>query len=139
MTSTQSAPANETLTSVSELKSSPSAGGQYLLSVHKPGASETGATARENQAVLRSLVPAGKRLPLLVDSRKIGAIDKEAREVYASENTATFATCVAIVGDNPFVAMLANVFLALSNPKCPTKLFGTEDAALKWMAEHRAD
>jgi len=119
------------------VRSHPLAGGEYLHSVMKPGASENGKSARENQAALRELVPAGQRLPLLVDARKMRSMDKEAREVYASETTTTFATCVAIVGDSPVVSMLANIHLTLFDPKCPTKLFTAEASALKWMGEHR--
>ncbi|HEY3445250.1 MAG TPA: STAS/SEC14 domain-containing protein [Myxococcales bacterium] len=126
----------ETSTAVTDVRSHLLAGGPYLHSVQKPNAIETGKTARENHGLMKQLVPPGTKLPMLVDSRKVGSIDKEAKEVYASE-TGAFATCVAIVGDNPVVTMMANVFLMLSNPKCPTKLFSNEEAALKWLGEHR--
>ena len=133
----KSAPtAKESTTSFSEVKSHPLAGGQYLYTQFKPNAVETGDSARENHRVLGQLSPE-KKLPLLVDSRGgFVNIGKEAQKVYAEE-TGSFATCAAILANNPVVAMIANVFLAFSNPKCPSKLFSSEDAALKWLGEHR--
>ena len=49
-----------------------------------PVARQTLADAEENVRVIGSLVPSGRRPPLLVDSRQLKSMTREARAYYAS-------------------------------------------------------
>ncbi len=75
----------------------------------------------------------GKSRPLLVDTKSMKSLSREARHYYASDEAAKVASAVALVVDTPVSRVLANFYLGLSNPRLPTRLFSSEDEALEWL------
>lgn len=86
--------------------------------------------ARENVEALFSLIR-GRPLPVLVDIRAAGTTSPEARRVYATEIHNTPAQAVLV--DSAFTRMVAGLFVRLSRPKIPTRLFTSEEEATAWL------
>ena len=84
------------------------------------------------QAVLDAFVTltANVATPVLVDLRKVAAVDREARRMFAS-TTATNRQ--ALLVGSPLSRTLGNFFVKLSRPAMPVKLFDDEAAAIAWL------
>lgn len=88
--------------------------------------------AQEVMAAYRMLSQ-GKRLPLLVNTRKLEYLSREARLYFAGDETATCASAVGILVGTPTSRVLGNFYLGLTSPSLPTQLFDFEQAALTWL------
>ena len=86
--------------------------------------------ARENLAACRQLV-GSKRVPVLVDMREAGSMTRQARQAYAGE--ADFATAQALLVGSAFSRIVANLFMRVSPPDQPTKMFSSEQEAGGWL------
>jgi hypothetical protein len=100
--------------------------------VHVPGAEITLQDAQETMAAYLKLNK-GKRLPLLVDTKTMRSISREARHYYASAEAAAVASAVALMVETPVSKVLGNFYLGLSNPHLPSRLFTAEGPALEWL------
>lgn len=92
--------------------------------------------AVENSAAVKSLFK-GKKFPLLVDSRNIRSITKEARDHFSIRNRETVVTCFAIVVHSPLSRIIGNFFMGLNKPSVPARLFTSEAEALKWLKKYK--
>jgi len=64
---------------------------------------------------------------------------KDARRVYQTEVNATRFTVCGLVSSSVFGRAVASVFLGLSRPSIPTRMFGSIAQALQWArAQHEA-
>lgn len=97
-----------------------------------PGAEVTLRDAREIMDAYHKLRK-GRRLPLLVDTRRMRSNSREARHLFAGEEAQGSATAAAIIVDTPVTRVLANFYLGLSKPRLPSRLFSSEDEALAWL------
>lgn len=100
--------------------------------VHVPDAEVDLADAEDTMAAYRR-VYGGKRRPLLVDTKTMKSFSREARHYYASEEAAAVASAAAIIVGTPVSRVLGNFYLGLSNPRLPSRLFSSEEEALKWL------
>ncbi len=75
----------------------------------------------------------GKRLPLLIDTKTMKSLSREARVYFASEEAAACASAAGIVVGSPVSKVLGNFYLGLGSPKLPSRLFTSEDEALTWL------
>jgi hypothetical protein len=100
--------------------------------IHTPGAEVTLEDAQETMAAYKKLNN-GKRMPLLVDTKSMKSISREARHFYSGEEAAACAGAAALIVGTPVSKVLANFYLGLSNPKLPSRLFTSEDEALVWL------
>ena len=75
----------------------------------------------------------GKPMPVFVDVRTLGTIDKESREYFASPSACQFITAGAILVKSPITALIANVFQAINRPPVTNRLFTDKEKALKWL------
>lgn len=91
--------------------------------------------ALENSQAVISLYK-GKKFPLLVDSRKIKFITKEARDHFSIRNRETVVTCFAILIDSPLSRVIGNFFMGLNKPSVPARLFTSEAQALNWLKKY---
>ena len=97
-----------------------------------PGVEQTLADAQEffqAGAVLR----AGRCWPTLVDLRKTRTQDREVRKYYGSPEVAQTASIMAILVNSSLSKLTANLFITLSKPNAPTRMFTDEDEALAWL------
>jgi hypothetical protein len=98
----------------------------------KKNAEVTLKEAKENTVAVFSLYK-DKKFPLLIDSRNIKYITKEARDHFSINNRETLITCFGIIIDSPLSRIIGNFFMGLNKPSIPAKLFTNEEEALKWL------
>jgi hypothetical protein len=95
-----------------------------------PGTNQTEDDAHKNLTACRRLLDE-EQIPILVDIRGTGVLESDARNVYATG--AEFALALALLVDSPFTRIAANLFMRVSNPRHPTKVFTAEDEARQWL------
>lgn len=71
----------------------------------------------------------------LVDSRRLQKFDSELR-VFAQENSPLFFKKYAVIISSGTSSFLANMFMHLTKPKIPTKLFTNKADAIKWLNQN---
>jgi hypothetical protein len=91
--------------------------------------------AEENTRAVFSLYK-GKKFPLLVDSRNIQYISKEARDHFSIQGRETVITAFAILIYSPLSRIIGNFFMGLNKPSVPAKLFNSEKEAIDWLKKH---
>ncbi len=103
------------------------------------GASDNAATARESVAIqLEYLRGTGIRAGVVVFMDRVIEQDSGARAVYRDAPDPTFQECFALVGGTPFGRAVGSLFIGLSPPRVPTRMFATLDDALRWIRERLA-
>lgn len=76
---------------------------------------------------------AGERpVPLLVDTRNAGPQDREARAEFVRRGS--HVTAVALIVGSPMSRILGNLYINVSRPAAPTRLFDAEGPAAAWLA-----
>lgn len=88
--------------------------------------------AKENTDAVFSLYT-NKKFPLLIDSRNIKYITKEARDHFSIRNRETVVTSFGILIQSPLSRIIGNFFMGLNKPAVPARLFTNEEEALKWL------
>jgi len=88
--------------------------------------------AQENTQAINTLYK-GKKFPLLIDSRNIKYITKEARDHFSIKNRETVITSFGILIYSPLSRIIGNFFMGLNKPSVPAKLFTDEQEAVKWL------
>lgn len=96
-----------------------------------PGVAHDEHSAAGNLKALRELAGDG-RIPVLVDMRETGPVDRAARHAYAH---AEFISAQGLLVASPFTRIVANLFLRLGGLSQPARMFTSEDDALKWLKE----
>jgi hypothetical protein len=103
----------------------------------KPMAEVTLKEALENSKAVNSFIEkTKKKYPLLIDSRNIKSITKEARDHFAVQNRKTSINCFAVLIDSPLSRIIGNFFMGLNKPGVPAKLFTNEKDALEWLQQY---
>ncbi len=76
----------------------------------------------------------GRKCPVLANLRgvKVGA-DKAARNHYVTTEAAKYKSAMAMVTESAFQRTLGALFLYLSRPPYPSKMFKNEVDALQWL------
>jgi len=97
-----------------------------------PNAEETLADAKESIATVVK-VSKRKKCPVLVDSRNLKSITREARAYYAGEENAKVVNSTALLIDSPISKIIGNFFMNFNKPKFPTRLFTSETEAIEWL------
>jgi len=91
--------------------------------------------AIENTNAVSSLFE-GKKFPLLIDSRNIKYITKEARDHFSMRNRESVVNSFAILIYSPLSRIIGNFFMGLNKPRVPAKLFNDEEEAVKWLRKY---
>ena len=107
------------------------ADGIMLIEI-KGGAVFTLLEARENVEVAEEML-LGRRIPLLIDIRKVRSIDRAARIYFASEEAVRSIRAQAMLFSSPVSRIIANFFLGFNQPPCPTRIFNSEARAMEWL------
>ncbi len=101
----------------------------------KPLAEVTLKEAQENSKAVNSFYKE-KKYPLLIDSRNIKSITKEARDHFSIQNRETNITSFAVLIDSPLSRIIGNFFMGLNKPSIPAKLFTNEKEAIEWLKQY---
>jgi hypothetical protein len=92
-------------------------------------------------ALAQTAVAAGKEVGggvvrgLLIDMRQSGIMNKEARAIFASDDSWVYA--VALWVGSPMSTVIANFFLGVNRVPRPTRLFTKEADAVAWLTAQR--
>jgi hypothetical protein len=89
--------------------------------------------AIQNYEAALSLTKGEKHL-LLVDAQANVYISKETR-VYSAQSKPNSPLAMALVVNSTANRLIGNFYINFNKPKVPTKLFSTEEKALKWLEE----
>ncbi len=109
-----------------------------LAVVPREGAVDDAETARQSVAIqLHHLKTHGRRAGTVVFIDPVIEQDAGARAVYRDLPDPAFQLCFAIVGGTPFGRAVGSVFLGLSRPRVPTRMFGTLEEAIAWIGTLR--
>ncbi|MHA7240589.1 DUF7793 family protein [Arthrobacter sp. TMS1-12-1] len=68
--------------------------------------------------------------PMLVDMETTRTVTRDARAVFA---TPCAASRIALLGSSPVDRMIANFFLGVNSPPCPTRFFTSRHLAVAWL------
>ena len=95
----------------------------------------------ENQAkatrnALESLAQ-GRKLYLLVGSEGFVRISRRARKLGASASFSSHLAAVACYTSNHSLALVGELYNKINQPKVPTRVFATREAAEEWLTERR--
>lgn len=71
-----------------------------------------------------------EHLPMLVDMAAVGSVSREARAIWSIP---CGASRIALLGKSPVDRVLANFFLGVHVPPCPTRFFTSRPDALDWL------
>lgn len=75
-----------------------------------------------------------KRLPILVDLRKVKSISRDARLYYGSSDEAQkVLIAVAFLVTSPLSRVIASFFIGLNKMKVDAKVFSSEEKAQQWL------
>jgi hypothetical protein len=87
--------------------------------------------AVENSVCINAL-PGPDRFVLLIDSRPIKSITKEARDHFSMRGRESRVIGFAILIHSPLSTIIGNFFMGLNKPRVPMRLFTDEEKALEW-------
>jgi hypothetical protein len=109
-----------------------------LAVVPHDGATDTEKTATQSvQVQLDYLRPTGQRASVLVFMDPVLEQLAEARKVYRDMPDPALINCYALIGGSAFGRAVGSIFIGLSPPAVPTKLFGSYEEALGWARTSR--
>lgn len=78
---------------------------------------------------------AGKKFPLLVDSRNIRSMSREARMHLSTNGRETRINSFAVLVKSPLSRVIGNFFMGISRPPVPARLFDNEANAIEWLKQ----
>lgn len=92
-------------------------------------------TVAKNTVNGRLLVASGQKYPVLAKIKSINDCTKEARVFLASEKACEGIIAGAICVDSALENMIATIFIYMSKPVVPTKIFKDEAKAKEWLGQ----
>lgn len=99
--------------------------------IWNPKARIEGQDARAAMAAVNKV--AGElEYPMLVDMATTQSVSREARSVFSIPCA---ANRIALLGSSPVDRILANFFLGVHIPPCPTRFFTSRAEAMEWLME----
>jgi hypothetical protein len=98
----------------------------------KENAEVTLEDAQANSVLVNSFY-VDEKFPILIDSRGIKSISREARSFFTTNGRATNTMAFAILIDSAVSKVVGNFFLGINKPAVPTKLFVDEGLAIQWL------
>lgn len=107
---------------------------QILAVVPVEGCVDNEETARESvRTQLAHLRARGRRAGAVVFMDRILEQDAGARAVYRDMPDPAFQACFALVGGTAFGRAVGSVFIGLSPPRVPTRMFADLEEAKAWI------
>lgn len=90
--------------------------------------------ARENTAAVNTFYQ-GRKFPLLIDSRQVKSISREARQHFSTNGRETYTNAFAILVKSPLSRVIGNFFMGINKPPLPSRLFDNEEDAVEWLKQ----
>ncbi len=101
----------------------------------KPACEVKVSDAIENSAAVTALFT-GKKFPLLIDSRNIKSMEREARKHFSTNGRETKINSFAVLVKSPLSRVIGNFFMGLNKPPVPARLFDNEADAIEWLKQY---
>lgn len=105
-----------------------------LHGVGREGAVSTLETAKADFEATRR-VAGGVLRPVLVDIRKVKAVERPAREFLSSAYVGTIVSATALLIKSGISRAIGNFYIGIKAPNYPMKLFTSEADALAWLKQ----
>lgn len=88
--------------------------------------------AQDAQAAMATVntVAGGQEYPMLVDMATTQDVTREARSVFSIPCA---ANRIALLGSSPVDRVIANFFLSVHVPPCPTRFFTSRTESIAWL------
>jgi len=77
-------------------------------------------------------VAGGAEYPMLVDMATTAEVTREARSIFSIPCA---ANRIALLGTSPVDRVIANFFLSVHIPPCPTRFFTSRSESMAWLLE----
>lgn len=107
---------------------------EVLVVLPADGSHDTKETAAESIRIqLEHLRQNNQRAGTVILMDQVAEQDGGARSVYRDAPDPAHQVCFALVGGTTFGRAVASIFIGLSPPKCPTRMFATFDDAVAWV------
>lgn len=90
--------------------------------------------AHENSRAVDELA-AGRKLPMLLDTRASRGLDREARLYYVRPEAAERLNALAMLIDSQVGRVFGDFYTNVHRPPFPLRLFNSEGDALAWLKE----
>lgn len=89
-------------------------------------------TAEDAESAMAAVngLAGGEAHPMLVDMETTRTVTRGARAVFAIPCA---ASRIALLGSSPVDRMIANFFLGVNSPPCPTRFFTSRHLAVAWL------
>jgi hypothetical protein len=87
--------------------------------------------ADETVQAVRELT-AGKPVPAIIDIRGAAFADRAARDAFSGDQDSSSELASALIVDKAFSRRLGNLFLQMSKPERPVRMFTSEEEAIAW-------
>jgi hypothetical protein len=78
----------------------------------------------------------GKRRPILVDMRNVRSSDRASRDFANNDQGPLIISAFALLGNSLVTMMIGNLFVKLTRPPFPTRLFQNEVEVLQWLKQY---
>ncbi|MDH3259940.1 MAG: hypothetical protein OEM84_03095 [Acidimicrobiia bacterium] len=95
----------------------------------------TGEHAKETLKAVHELT-SGQPVPAVVDIRGTAFADRAARDGFAGDEETSAELATALIVDRAFSRRLGNLFLRMSKPARPVRMFTSEEEAAVWARTH---
>ena len=92
----------------------------------------TAGHAQETLQAVRRLT-GGNPVPTIVDIRGAAFADRAARDGFAGDEETSAELATALIVDKAFSKRLGNLFLQMSRPQRPVRMFTSEEEAQGWV------
>ncbi|MCY1054157.1 hypothetical protein [Nannocystis sp. SCPEA4] len=99
-----------------------------------PTATHTLTDAHENSRAV-DVLAAGRKLPMLLDTRDSRGIDRDARLYYVRPEAANRLSALAMLIDSQIGRIFGNFYTNVHRPPFPLRLFDRESDAVAWLKE----
>lgn len=80
-----------------------------------------------------------EKRPLLVDIRRLGSVDGDARRYATSDAVDSMMSAMAIVVGSTVSMVIGTLFLGFNRPNYPTRIFTDTERALLWLRGYATD
>lgn len=108
--------------------------GKVIHLVWKPSVRIEAVDAQAAMAAVNE-VGHGSEYPMLVDMATTESVSRQARAVFSIPCA---ASRIALLGSSPVDRVLANFFLSVDIPPCPTRFFNSRVEAMNWLLDEPA-
>ena len=77
--------------------------------------------------------------PVLADTSNVKSVTREAEKYMATENATRCLSAAAILVHSRVTKLLYGIYISLSRPKIPTKVFADKQKAIEWLEQHKIE